>query len=723
LLADGGRVVTVENVTGGRRARLALAAREAQLQAIFDNAGAGVVEVDIESNRLVRVNRVFCEILGRSEAYLLAHPDPAELAHAEDRPAHDRGIAALCQTGVSYDAEARYVRGDGTIVWARSSASIAAVDGAGRPTRLVAIVQDITERKAAEAALRASEEMLRLALEAGRIGVYRRDHITGLLHCGSETKRMHGFSADTEPVPAEAWLSILVPEDRAKLAVDMRLTYAERRPAVEYEYRYNHPTEGIRHVETRSSIEYDEAGRPTESIGVMIDVTDRRAAEARIAHLAHHDSLTDLPNRSLFHIRLDEALARARRGEAFALFCLDLDHFKFVNDTLGHPVGDALLKAVTQRLQILVRPTDTVARLGGDEFAILQSDLEQAADATALAGRIIAAIAAPFDIEGHHIVIGISVGVSLAPADGMDADQLLRNADMALYAAKAADRGCLRFFEPEMDMLMQARRALELDLRRALDTKAFELFYQPVIAVSDGTLRGLEALLRWRHPTRGLVAPDRFIPLAEAVGLIVPIGEWVLHHACAAAAAWPGAPRVAVNVSAVQFGSKTLVDNVAAALRESGLDPERLELEITETALLQDTEANLETLHRLRALGVRIAMDDFGTGYSSLSYLLRFPFTKVKIDRAFIANLGHARESSAIVGAVIGLCTSLNMSTSAEGVESASQLAELARIGCSEAQGHFVSPACPADEIPAVIERLARPREARVLMGAEEGRK
>ncbi|MEJ0047161.1 MAG: EAL domain-containing protein [Rhodospirillales bacterium] len=482
--------------------------------------------------------------------------------------------------------------------------------------------------------------------------------------------------------------------------------------------RYHHPLEGIRHIETRSRIEYDETGQPVGSVGVAIDVTERRAAEARISHLAHHDPLTDLPNRSLFRIRLDEALARARRGQAFAVLCLDLDHFKYVNDTLGHPIGDALLQAVTRRLRIAVRPTDTVARLGGDEFAIIQSDRARAADTTSLAARVIAAIAAPFDIEGHRIVIGTSIGISTAPDDALDADELLRNADMALYSAKGEERGRYRFFEPEMDMRMQARRALELDLRHALEDDAFELYYQPVIGIADSAVLGMEALLRWRHPGRGVVTPDRFIPLAEAIGLIVPIGDWVLRRACSDAMCWPGKLRVGVNVSAVQFASRTLVDSVAAALLASGLEPWRLELEITESAMLNDTEANLETLHRLRALGVRVAMDDFGTGYSSLSYLLRFPFDKVKIDRAFVTNLGRSRESAAIVGAVIGLCASLEMTTTAEGVETAGQLKALARIGCTEAQGFYFSPARPAAEIPGIIRSLSR--NATALIEAAE---
>jgi diguanylate cyclase (GGDEF)-like protein/PAS domain S-box-containing protein len=688
------------------------AAHAMELRAMFDNAGAGIVEVDIASKRVVRVNRIYCAMLGRGEAELLADPDPTRLTHPDDRAEHARSTAAIARSGCPYDTEKRYLRADGSILWARLSVSVIAKNAAGRPTRVLAIVQDITERRTAEAALRASEELLRLSLDVGRIGIYRRDLTTGTLHCGRETRLMHGLPDDDVPVSNEAWVAMLLPEDQAELARQLHAAYAERRAVATFDYRFHHPTDGIRHIETRARIEYDETGRPIGSVGVGIDVTDRRAAEARIAHLAHHDPLTDLPNRSLFRVRLDDALARSRLRGSFAVLCVDLDHFKFVNDTLGHPVGDALLCAVTTRLLASVRPTDTVARLGGDEFAIIQADGAGPANTASMAERIIAAIAAPFDIEGHHIVIGASIGIAAAPGDAQDADTLLRNADMALYAAKSGDRGHYRFFETEMDIRAQARRTLEIDLRIALETEAFELFYQPLIGIADGTVRGFEALLRWHHPTRGLVQPDRFIPLAESIGLIVPIGDWALRRACRDAVRWPGAPRVAVNVSAVQFASQTLVESVAAALRESGLDPGRLEVEITESAMLNETEANLDTLHRLRALGVRIAMDDFGTGYSSLGYLLRFPFDKVKIDRAFIANLGQSRASAAIVGAVIGLCASLDMTTTAEGVETAAQLAALARIGCTEVQGFYFSPARPAAEIPALIATLTRNAEA-----------
>ena len=439
------------------------------------------------------------------------------------------------------------------------------------------------------------------------------------------------------------------------------------------------------------------------------DVTERRQAEARIRHMSRHDALTDLPNRIMFKERLEDALKRVPRGESIAVLCLDLDNFKSVNDTLGHPIGDVLLESVAERLRASVRENDTIARLGGDEFAMVQVGAEQPAGATALAQRVIEALSTPYDIEGHQVVIGASVGIAVAPLDGSDADQLQKNGDMALYRAKSEGRGTYRFFETEMDARMQTRRALELDLRKAVLRDEFELYYQPLVDLHTNEITTLEALLRWHHPTRGLVPPIEFIPLAEEIGLIVPIGEWVLRRACLAAMSWPGNNiRVAVNLSPVQFKSKRLLESVVNALAVSKLPANRLELEITEGVLLMEHASTLATLHQLRALGARIAMDDFGTGYSSLSYLHSFPFDKIKIDRSFISNITTEQNSVAIVRAVTGLSASLGMATTAEGVETREQLDRVRAEGCTEVQGFLLSAAKPAGEILAILEASAK---------------
>ncbi len=425
------------------------------------------------------------------------------------------------------------------------------------------------------------------------------------------------------------------------------------------------------------------------------DTTARRMAEAKIAHLANHDALTGLPNRVLFHENLAHALAFVRRGGLLALHYLDLDQFKAVNDTLGHPIGDRLVQEVAHRLRNGARDTDTVARLGGDEFAIVQTAISSPIDATEMAARLIALIEAPFEIDGHHIVIATSIGIALAPQDGVDADQLLKCADLALYRAKTDGRGVFRLFQADMDAAIQARRIVELDLRCALPAGQLELFYQPQINLRGRQVAGCEALLRWRHPTKGLIPPDRFIPLAEETGLIVPIGEWVLHQACAVAAGWPDALRVSVNLSAVQFKSRNLVGAVVAALHDAGLAANRLELEITESVMLQDTDSTLATLRELHELGIQIAMDDFGTGYSSLSYLRRFPFNRIKIDQSFVRELGTRDDCIAIVRAVITLGRDLGMAITAEGVETKQQLEMLERAGCAEVQGYLFSRPVP----------------------------
>jgi len=391
----------------------------------------------------------------------------------------------------------------------------------------------------------------------------------------------------------------------------------------------------------------------------LLDVTERRIAEAKISHMARHDALTNLPNRTFFREQMEQYLSHLGRDQTFAVLCIDLDHFKSVNDTLGHPFGDMLLRQVGERLRACIRENDSIARLGGDEFAILQGALAQATEVTALATRVIEVIGAPYDLDGHQVVIGASLGIAIAPTDARDADQLLKNADMALYRAKADGRNTYRFFEQEMDARMQARRTLEIDLRKALVNDEFELYYQPVVTLKTGQVGSFEALLRWHHPQRGLVPPLDFIPLAEETAIIIPLGEWILRKACAEAATWPQAISVAVNLSPVQFKSRNLMSVVVTALANSGLPPHRLELEITETVLLQDSEATLATLHQLRNLGVRIAMDDFGTGYSSLSYLRSFPFDKIKIDRSFVRDVLSKDGCAAIVRAVSALGTSL----------------------------------------------------------------
>jgi diguanylate cyclase (GGDEF)-like protein len=440
-------------------------------------------------------------------------------------------------------------------------------------------------------------------------------------------------------------------------------------------------------------------------ISIHEDITDRLAAQAKISHMALHDGLTNLPNRLFFQEQMESRLGHLGRDQKFAVLCFDLDRFKSVNDTLGHAFGDRLLRQVAERMRKCLREGDTLARLGGDEFAILQSQVDHAEDASALAARLIDDIAVPFDLDGHQAAIGVSIGIAIAPVDGRQPEQLLKSADIALYRAKAEGKGTYRFFEPEMDRLMQARRELELDLRDAIAKEQFELHYQPLVNLKTETISGFEALLRWNHPVRGSVAPLTFVPLAEETSLIVPIGEWVLRTACTEAAKWPKELAVAVNLSAVQFRMRGLPHMVASALAHSGLSAHRLQLEITESVLLVENASTLATLHQLRALGVRISMDDFGTGYSSLSYLRSFPFDKIKIDGSFVHGLAQDPDSRAIVRAVASLGASLGMVTTGEGVETREEVDFLRREGCTEAQGYFFGKAMTASDVKGALAR------------------
>jgi diguanylate cyclase (GGDEF)-like protein len=447
-------------------------------------------------------------------------------------------------------------------------------------------------------------------------------------------------------------------------------------------------------------------------VGTHEDVTERRLAAKKIEYLARHDALTGLPNRLEFRNQIEQSLKSMADGSTVAVLCLDLDHFKAVNDTLGHPVGDLLLKAVAQRLGGSLRSTDLLSRLGGDEFAvIIPVDANALTDAAAVASQLIEAIRPSFQIQDDNIDVGLSVGIAVAPLDSSDPDELLKLADLALYRAKSDGRGTYRFFEPSMDAQAQARRRLELDLRAGIGRGEFELYYQPIVGGETEEIVGFEALIRWHHPERGLLPPADFIPVSEETGLIVPLGEWVLRQACAEAVRWSRPVRVAVNLSPAQFKSRRLVESVFSALAAAGLAPNRLELEITESVLMQDNAATLEMLHSLRTLGVRISMDDFGTGYSSLSYLRSFPFDKIKIDKSFVTELADRPEALAIVRAVAGLGSTLGMDTTAEGVETAGQIDILRHEGCTEMQGYAFSEPRPASEVERLLDNgLARSR-------------
>ena len=543
---------------------------------------------------------------------------------------------------------------------------------------------------------RKEEQLLRTVLNNLTQGVLMFDSETRLIFCNQRYKEMYGLSPDVA-TPGRQLRELLEQRIKSGSFSDDPNDYLERlREGMVGGKTFN------RIVSLADGRVFSVLSKPMASGGWLAtheDITERQRSEERIAHMARHDALTDLPNRVLLREQLEHELKRVKRGECLAVLCLDLDQFKGVNDALGHPVGDELLKMVSVRLRGCTREIDTVARVGGDEFAIIMTQIQQPTDAAALSKRIRESVTKPYQIDGHQIVTDISIGISVAPIDAVAPDPLLRNADMALYGAKADGRGTFRFFEPEMNTRMKARRELEMDLRKALLGREFELHYQPLVNLESNDVNAFEALLRWDHATRGMVSPAEFIPIAEETGLIVPLGEWVLKTACVEAVNWPDHIKVAVNLSPAQLNNRNLLTMVKEALTETGMSPHKLQLEITETVLLQNTFATLATLHELRRMGVQIALDDFGTGYSSLSYLRSFPFDKIKIDRSFIQDLSNGAEPLAIVNAVAGLAKCLNMTSTAEGVETQQQLEALQSIGCTEMQGYLFSRARPAGEI------------------------
>ena len=453
-------------------------------------------------------------------------------------------------------------------------------------------------------------------------------------------------------------------------------------------------------------------------VRVFSDITQRQRAQNDIARLAAEDALTGLANRRSFahhltitsrhSVQLDSTVSCQVE---YAVLVLDLDHFKAVNDTLGHPVGDKLLQAVALRLKSSIRTNDFIARLGGDEFAIILTHVDNREEVSGVADRLIATISAPFEIDGHQISMGVSIGVALGPIDAADTTDLLVAADLALYAAKGAGRCTKQFYSAEMHEQAQLRREIETDLRAGIDDNQLTLHAQPIVNLKRNTITGFEALVRWRHPTKGMISPLDFIPIAEETGLIVPLGDWVLRQACRAAKTWPQHISIAVNLSPVQFTSPTLVSSIEAILAETGLPAHRLELEITERILMQDSAANIATLRQIKQLGVRIAMDDFGTGYSSLSYLQSFPFDKIKVDRSFVAELGQDRSTNVIVTSVINIARARGMTTTAEGVETLSQLHQLSALGCDEAQGYLLSRPLPIEQAADLVATWVAPEK------------
>ncbi|MGI9507875.1 MAG: sensor domain-containing protein [Geminicoccaceae bacterium] len=581
----------------------------------------------------------------------------------------------------------------------------------GKAEFILTLIEDVTDRWKILEDLRASEASLKRSQSMAKIGSWRFRHTTGQIEWSDQMYHLWGWEPGAFKPTRAAILAQIDRQDRAQAAAMVIQAVRSGRP-MEAVFRLNSMGGAQSHIQFDVECEYDDEGELSGLFGTCQDVTDRISAEERIRQLACQDALTGLPNRFLFGDRLKVALSRTQReGASLAIHCLDLNDFKGVNDTLGHAAGDELLCQVADRLTKTLRTSDTVARLGGDEFAIIQAPIQTADEASILAERLIAAVGAPYRLGDHDVFTSTSVGIAVSPINGERPEELLRLADVALYQAKDRGRGFYQFFSSEMQERLQSRKKLEHDLRDALETDQFSLYFQPQICLRSGKLLGAEALLRWNHPERGLVPPDEFIPIAEDLGQILDIGRYVLLAACKEARSWLdlGAEgiKVAVNLSAGQFAYQDLLETVCWALSEANLPGQHLELEITETMLMRDREATIKTLQNLSNLGISLALDDFGTGYSSLSYLRRFQIDKIKIDRSFIADVPTNADGITLVLSILTLGHSLGLRVAAEGVETAAQHDFLIQRGCDEAQGFFLSKPLPSTEFYELVRTNA----------------
>jgi len=685
-------VVSRQIIRQNRDAKLRLEAEKQLADTALENMIQGLVLYDAEA-RVVMFNQRYLDLLGLSDEVIKPGCEfRSVMEHCRERGAFKGDVDLFCKEILESIAAGKTTQG---VFETASGRSYHVIDRPLPQGGWVKTIEDITEQRQLERERDRNHAFLREIIDhiPSRITVKDiRDRRYVLVNQVAE--RQYGLPRDA--IIGRTAFELFPHAAAAGLTASDDLALARPDGLFLDEHPWQSQVLGLRYVTSHRITIPDESAAPRYLINVVDDVTERREAAEKIAHLAHFDALTDLPNRVLFRERLEQWLDRARHGEAFALLYIDIDEFKGINDSLGHHVGDELLKAVAERLRSCIKPTDMVARLGGDEFAVLLTAIEGRDDVVSFVKRVFETIRSPYHCLGHHLSSDASIGIAMAPLDGTERDQFIKNADLAMYAAKAGGRRTFRFFEPAMDENARFRLQMEQDMRRALTEGHFELHYQPLVDLTDNTMTGCEALLRWRHPERGMIPPLDFIPLAEDTGFINEIGDWVLRTACEEAATWPPHIRLAVNVSPVQLKSQTLALRVASALAASGLAPERLEVEITEAVLISDDDLALKILHQLHDIGVRIALDDFGTGYSSLSYLKRFPFDKIKIDRCFVSDI---EVSSAIVQAVVNIAAASNMTTTAEGVETGQQQALLRQLGCTEMQGYLFSAPKPAAEV------------------------
>jgi diguanylate cyclase (GGDEF)-like protein/PAS domain S-box-containing protein len=698
-------ILVVEDISARKRAEEALLESEEQFRTIFENAAAGVAQVGLDGKWL-RVNPALCRIVGypRQELLRLSFQD---ITDPRDMDADLNQFKRLLAGEIpSYSMEKRYIRKNRTRVWVDLTVSLARGRD-GKPKYAVSMIEDITRRKQAEQAMRRAEEHFRLLVEGTEdYAIIRLDPYGNIISWNPGAEKILGYREGE--IIGQHFSVFYTPEDIERGEPQRKLSRAIREGRAE-EDCWRTRRDGSRFWGSGVvSALYDEDGNVQGFVKIMRDMSEQRLNQERASYLANHDTLTGLPNRAYFSDRLHETIVHAQREETgMALLMLDLDRFKAVNDTLGHHIGDLLLKEVANRLQTCVRETDTVARLGGDEFVVIQTNVLQETDAAALAQKIVDALEEPYTLEGQEVHSGTSVGVTLYPQDGKDSQQLLKNVDLALYRAKDHGRHNYQLYTEDLHEVILDRQQMEQDLRRALANEEFSLYYQPQIDLDTWRICGVEALLRWRNPHLQMLAPAEFLDLAQETGLIVPIGEWVLREACRQNKAWQdaGVPplRVGVNFCARQIHDARFVEMVKRVLAETGLSPMCLEMEISESQFTKDRETLHAILTELSEMNIRISSDDFGAALSNLNLLCQFPMDTLKIDRRVIEHVARSKEDRAMAAAVITLAQNLEVRVVAEGVETMEQLAFLKDKGCQAAQGFLFSPPVAARSLEVML--------------------
>ncbi|MDO8893121.1 MAG: EAL domain-containing protein [Sulfurimicrobium sp.] len=692
---------TLAGMIEHRQTRDALMENQARLEETQRIAHLGGWTWDIASDAFQLSNETWRILETPAQSSKLRHEDVLGMVHPDERDNVERALGLAISRGSEFSADFRIRLPNGRERVVHGYAE-AVRDISGKVIRLSGTLQDITQRKQADEKLRQAAAVFENTTE----GVMITDADGHIIAINRAFTEITGYAE--EEIAGLTGASLKSGRHDEQFYATMWSTIREN-GHWQGEIWNRRKNGDIFPEWLNISVVKDERDRVTHYVGVFSDISAMKESESRLDHLAHHDPLTSLPNRLLLNARMEHALARAHRGNTLlAVLFLDLDHFKNINDTLGHPIGDLLLQEVAQRLTHCVREEDTVSRLGGDEFTILLEDLEDSRFASSIAQKIIAVLAESFMLQGHEVFVTCSVGISIFPADGGDITTLFKNADSALYRAKEQGRNNYQYYTEELTIRAVERLTMENDLRHALQRNELVVHYQPQVDLYNGRIIGMEALLRWQHPEIGLISPNAFIPLAEETGLIVPIGEWVLRTACARLKAWmdEGLPkiRVGVNLSSRQFNQNNLDEVVAAALRDTGLPPDCLELELTERMIMLDAESTITILHKLRALGVQFSIDDFGTGYSSLSYLKRFPIDRIKIDQSFVREITSNPEDAAVSQAIISLSHSLNLKTIAEGVETAEQQEYLRTLQCDEIQGFHFSRPVPEQEMSRLLK-------------------